>query len=56
VATRKPPERGFRWPEPHSLAKKSDSRENAWRRKVCDGTLTLKQAQHAELAFKRTHG
>jgi len=23
---------------------------------VCNGTLTLKQARHAELAYKRTHG
>jgi hypothetical protein len=44
------------WPEPRSQAKKSDPRENAWHRKVCAGTLTLRQAQKAELAYKRTHG
>jgi hypothetical protein len=44
------------WPEPCSQAHKSDPRENAWHKKLCNGTLTLKQAQHAELAYKRTHG
>jgi hypothetical protein len=44
------------WPEPHSQSVKSDPRENAWHKKVCDGTLTLKQARKAELAYKRAHG
>jgi hypothetical protein len=44
------------WPEPRSQAKKSDPRENAWHRKVCAGTLTLREAQKAELAYKSTHG
>jgi len=44
------------WPEPWAQARKSDPRENAWHRKVCNGTLTLKQAQAAELAYKRAHG
>ena len=34
----------------------SDPRENAWHKKVCDGTLTLRQAQKLELAYKRAHG
>jgi hypothetical protein len=38
------------------LADKSDPRENAWHKKVCNGTLTLKQAQKLELAYKRAHG
>jgi hypothetical protein len=44
------------WPEPWSQAHKSDARENAWHRKVCNGTLALKQARAKELAYKRTHG
>jgi len=34
----------------------SDPKENAWHRKVCNGTLTLKQARAQELAYKRKHG
>jgi hypothetical protein len=44
------------WPEPRAQARKSDPRENAWHRKVCDGTLTLRLAQAQELAYKRVHG
>jgi hypothetical protein len=44
------------WPEPHSQSAKSDPRENAWHRNVCNGTLTLRQAQKQELAYKRTYG
>ena len=44
------------WPEPWSQAHKSDPRENAWRRKVCNGTLRLRQARAQELAYKRAHG
>jgi hypothetical protein len=44
------------WPEPWSQARKSDPRENAWHRMVCGGTLTLRQAQKLELAYKRAHG
>jgi hypothetical protein len=44
------------WPEPRSQAKKSDPRENAWHKQVCAGTLTVTQAQKAELAYKRAHG
>jgi hypothetical protein len=44
------------WPEPHSQSAKSDPKENSWRKKVCDGTLTLKQAQKLELAYKRKYG
>jgi hypothetical protein len=34
----------------------SDPKETAWKKEVCNGTLTLRQAQAAELAYKRTHG
>jgi hypothetical protein len=34
------------WPEPWSQAHKSDPRENGWHKKLCNGTLTLMQAQH----------
>jgi hypothetical protein len=44
------------WPEPRSQAKKSDPRENVWHKQLCEGTLTLSQAQHAELSYKRAHG
>src|SRR5438046_8611580 len=43
------------WPEPHSQSAKSDPRENAWHKRVCNGTLTLKQARAQELAYKRAH-
>jgi hypothetical protein len=33
-----------------------DRRENAWHKKVCNGTLTLKRARAQELAYKRAHG
>lgn len=36
------------WPQAH----KSDPRENAWHKKLCNGTLTLKQAQKLELAYQ----
>jgi hypothetical protein len=44
------------WPEPWPQAHKSDPRENAWHKKVCNGTLTLKQARDLEVAYKRMHG
>jgi hypothetical protein len=44
------------WPEPWSRARQSDPRENSWHRKVCNGTLTLRQAQAQELAYKRNYG
>jgi hypothetical protein len=44
------------WPEPHSQSAKRDPKENSWRKKVCNGTLTLKQAQKLELAYKRKYG
>jgi hypothetical protein len=39
------------WPEPWPQAHRNDPRENAWHKKVCNGTLTLRQAQKAELAY-----
>ena len=44
------------WLEPLSQAKKSEPLENAWHKKLCNGTLTLKQAQRLELAYKRKDG
>jgi hypothetical protein len=44
------------WPEPWPQAHKSDPRENAWHRQVCNATLTLRRAQKQELAYKRTRG
>lgn len=42
--------------EPGPQAHESDPRENARKKKVCNGTLTLRQAQKLELAYKRAHG
>jgi len=44
------------WPEPHSQSAKSDPRENAWHKRVCNGTLTLRQARARELTYKRKFG
>ena len=44
------------WPEPWPQAHEADRRENAWHRKLCNGTLTLQQAQKLELAYKRQFG
>ena len=44
------------WPEPHSQSKKSDPRENAWHKLLCNGTMTLRQARAQELAYKRRYG
>ncbi len=44
------------WPEPWSQARVSDPRENGWHKKVCNGTLRLKQAQAQELAYQRIYG
>jgi hypothetical protein len=44
------------WPEPKAQAQRSDPRENAWHKKVCNGMLTLRRAQKLELAYKRKYG
>jgi hypothetical protein len=44
------------WPEPWPQAHKSDPKENAWHKAVCNGTMTLKQARHAELVYKSKFG
>lgn len=44
------------WMEPMSQASRDDQLEAKWHRDLCNGTLTLKQAQAAELAYKRAHG
>jgi hypothetical protein len=38
------------WPEPWPQAHRSD--ENAWKKELCNGPLTLRQAQKLELAYK----
>jgi hypothetical protein len=30
--------------------------ENAWHKAVCNGTMTLRQARHAELVYKSKFG
>jgi hypothetical protein len=42
--------------QPESQAKREDKLEARWHRDVCAGRLTLRQAQRAELAYKRAHG
>ena len=45
------------WPEPWSQARRDDNGiEARLHREVCHGTLTLRQAQKHELAYKRAHG
>jgi hypothetical protein len=39
------------WPQAH----KSDPRENAWHKKLCNAMLTLRQARAQELAYKRKY-
>jgi hypothetical protein len=44
------------WPEPWPQPRMSDPNETVWKRRVCNGTLTLRQAQKLELTYKRKHG
>ena len=44
------------WPQPWSRARRDDKLENGWHTKICDGTLTLRQAQEQELAYKHKDG
>ena len=46
-----------RWPQPWSQARRDDHGiEARLHHQVRHGTLTLKQARHAELIYKRAHG
>ena len=45
------------WPEPWSRARRDDNGiERSLHRKLCDGTLTLEQAQAQEIAYKHRLG
>jgi len=44
------------WMEPKSQAGRDDKLEAQWHHDLCAGWLTLKEAQAAELAYKRVHG
>jgi hypothetical protein len=44
------------WPEPYPRASKVDSIENDLNRQVCDGSLTLWEAQERESELKHTAG
>jgi hypothetical protein len=44
------------WPEPYPRASKVDSIENDLNRQVCDGSLTLSEAQERESELKHTAG
>jgi hypothetical protein len=45
------------WPQPWSQARRDDNGiEARLHRQLCDGTLTLRQAQAAEIAYKHKSG
>jgi hypothetical protein len=44
------------WPEPYPRASKVDSIENDLNRQVCDGSLTLAEAQQKESELKHSSG
>ena len=44
------------WPEPYPRAARVDAIENELNRQVCDGSLTLAQAQEKESALKHSEG
>jgi hypothetical protein len=44
------------WPEPYPRAAEVDRIENDLNRRVCDGSLTLAQAQRRESALKHSDG
>jgi hypothetical protein len=44
------------WPEPYPRASKVDSIENELNRRVCDGSLTLAEAQQRESELKHSAG
>jgi hypothetical protein len=44
------------WPEPYPRAAQVDTIENELNAQVCDGALTLAQAQERESALKHAHG
>jgi hypothetical protein len=44
------------WPEPYPRASEMDKTENELNSQICDGTLTLAQAQQREDTIKHTQG
>jgi len=44
------------WPEPYPRAARVDTIENELNRRVCDGSLTLAEAQAKESALKHSEG
>jgi hypothetical protein len=44
------------WPEPYPRASQVDTIENDLNRQVCDGSLTLAEAQIKESALKHSQG
>lgn len=44
------------WPEPYPRASQMDQQENELNRQVCDGSLTLADAQQKESEIKHTKG
>jgi hypothetical protein len=44
------------WPEPYPRASQVDTIENDLNRRVCDGSLTLAEAQIEESALKHSKG
>jgi hypothetical protein len=44
------------WPQPWPQAHRDDQLEDQLHRELCDGSTTLRRAQAAIRAYKRTHG
>jgi hypothetical protein len=44
------------WMEPETQAHKTDGYENSLRNMLCQGGITLKQAQTMEITYKRVNG
>jgi hypothetical protein len=44
------------WPEPYPRAAEMDKTENELNSEICDGTLTLAEAQQREDTIKHTQG
>lgn len=44
------------WMEPQAQAHRDDAFENEWHRELCAGHMTLQQARHAEISYKKANG
>jgi hypothetical protein len=44
------------WMQPIAQARRDDAFENQWHARLCQGALTLREAQNDEVAYKRANG